>query len=143
MGLFGDVDASSIPDDPWYVAPGTYLCVVEDAAIRDKKDQTGQGLALNYSIVEEDNDYTGMRIQEWKNLPNGDSDSKDARTDRSRVKQRLLSLGVPEDVMNSDDTDWLKDLIGVEVYVTVFERASQDGTRTYTNVGNVKLVESE
>ena len=145
MGLFGDVDASEIPDDPFYVAPGTYRCMVTEATIREKNDHTGYGLALNYEITEEDNDYNGMRIQEWKNLHRADGDSltKDQRTDNSRVKQRLLSLGVPESVMDSEDTDWLNDLKDVEVYVTVFERPSNDGTRKFTNVSQVKLVETE
>jgi hypothetical protein len=98
---------------------------------------------LNYSITEEGNDYNGSRIQEWKNLhqpKDGEELTKDQRTDNARVKQRLLSLGVPEDVMNQSDTSWIDNLKGIEVYVTVFERPSSDGTRKFTNVGQVKLL---
>lgn len=142
MGLFGDVDASDIPDDPFYVAPGTYLCVVSDAQIREKKDGSGSGLAINYEITEPESDFNGMRIQEWKNRHTGSDLDSGQRQDNARIKQRLLALGVSESLMNEDPDEWLTGLIGVEVYVTVTENYSKDGTRKYTNVQNTRLVDA-
>lgn len=140
MGLFGDVDASEIPDDPFHVDPGTYLCTVSQAVIRETRDQTKKGVAINYEINEEDSEFNGMRIQEWKNLHTEGPFDGDQKQDNARIKQRLLALGVPEGVMNDDPDEWLKNLEGVEVYVTVVENTSTDGTRKYTNVVKTQLL---
>lgn len=144
MGIFGDTDASEIPDDPFYVEPGTYTCVITEAVVRNKKNSEEQGLSLTYVIQDEDSDYKGSRVQEWKNVwPNVENAQQ--RQDNARVKQRLLSLGVPEAVMNDDPAEFLETLKGVECYVTVKESVQEkDGVkRTFTNVTYTSVPDSE
>jgi hypothetical protein len=83
----------------------------------------GKRLVLTYKIF--DGDHKGKTIEEWKGINKFDS----AR-DKAWLKSRMLSLGVPEDKINSISPD---DLTGIAVRIT----KKQNGQ--YRNVTNVVL----
>lgn len=141
-GLFGELDASEVPDNPFYVAPDTYFCVLAEANKVEKKDGSGFGLAFKWVIEEEDSEYNKNNIQDWKNIyPDitADEVTPDIRKDNARLKQRLIEMGVPESEM-SGLLDNLEDLVGLQAYVTVTETTDKnDPTKSYTNVKSVRV----
>lgn len=140
LNLMGNVDPEDIPNDPFYVAPGTYDCIVTDARIQTKDDGT-TSLVLRYTI-DDDSEFSGNSVKEWKTIfPDLTEDemTPDIRKELSRLKQRLLSLGVPESEMSKLDPE---DLKGIECKVTFTENvSSKDPTRKFTNVTFVKVKE--
>lgn len=144
MGLFGDVDASEVPDNPFYVAPGTYFCTLAEANRVEKKDQSGEGLAFKWVINEPDSEYHNNNLQDWKNIYPGITEAEvtpDIRKDNARLKGRLVEMGVPEEEMNSL-LDNLDSLVGLEAYLTVTETTDKnDPTKKYTNINKVRIDE--
>lgn len=145
MSLFGDVDATEVPDDPFYVAPDTYECVLTEVNRVSKKDGTGEGLAFKWVIEEDGSEYNGNQIQDWKNIypdVSADEVTPNMRKDMSRLKQRLTELGVPENEMNNL-LDNLDTLVGIRAFVTVTEsRSVKDGEeKVYTNIKSVRVDE--
>lgn len=143
--LFGDVDASEVPDDPFYVAPDTYDCILTEANLVEKKDQSGHGLAFKWVIEDDDSEYHGNQIQDWKNVyPDITSDeiTPNIRKDMSRLKARLTEMGVAEEDMGGL-LDNLDDLVGIRAFVTVTEsRVVKDGEeKVYSNVKSVRIDE--
>lgn len=141
-GLFGDTDAAEIPDNPFYVAPDTYECVLAEANRVMKKDQSGEGLAFKW-VIEDEGDYFGNNVQDWKNIyPDVPREDKtaDMRKDESRLKGRLLEMGVPENEMG-DLLDNLDSLVGLRAFVTVTESKgkNENADKTYTNVQSVRI----
>jgi len=129
MGIFGDLDVQAAADDPFAVDDGTYTGTVTKSEVKKNKDETKTFLVLEYTI-EDDGPMGGRKASEWKNIP----ETGDENADRSAsfLKQRLLSLGVPPDRINSFEPE---DALGVEVVFTV---KNKDG---YTNVSRVVLAD--
>lgn len=144
MGLFGEVDAAEVPDNPFYVAPDTYRCILAELNRVEKKDGSGEGLAFKWVIEDEDSEFNGNQIQDWKNIyPNTSADelTPEIRKDNSRLKQRLTELGLSEDEMNGL-LDNLEEYVGLVAYVEVTETADKkDPSKKYTNVRKVTLDE--
>lgn len=126
MGIFGDLDVQAAADDPFAVDDGTYTGTVTKSEVKKNKDETKTFLVLEYTI-EDDGPMGGRKASEWKNIP----EPGDENADRSAsfLKQRLLSLGVPPDRINSFEPE---DALGVEVVFTV---KNKDG---YANVTKVE-----
>lgn len=143
MSLFGDVDATEVPDNPFYVAPDTYECILTEINRVTKKDNSGEGLAFKW-VIQDEGEYKGNNIQDWKNIyPDVPSDewTPEIRKDNSRLKGRLTEMGVPESEMNTflDDKD---SYIGLVAYVTVKETTDKnDPNKKYTNITSVKIDE--
>lgn len=144
MGLFGNQDAAEVPDNPFYVAPDTYYCKLVEANRVEKKDGSGEGLSFKWLIEDEDSDYNGNTVQDWKNIYPDIADDEitpNIRKDFSRLKQRLGEMGIPESEMDSL-LDNLEDLVGMYAYVTVVETTDRnDPTKKYTNVRTVRIDE--
>lgn len=142
MGLFGNKDAAEVPNDPFYVAPDTYYCVLTEANRVTKKDGSGEGLAFKWTIQDADSEFNGQTLNDWKNIyPDLDEadETPDVRKDNARLKQRLLEMGVSEDEMN-ELLDNLEELVGREAYVTVKESVDKhDPDKKYTNVTKVRI----
>lgn len=142
MGLFGDQDAADIPENPFYVPPDTYKCVLAEAGIVDKKDKTGQGLALKWVIEEEESEYNGQNISDWNNVY-PDITEEDItpkiRQDMSRLRQRLTQMGLTTEEMNEVHNN-LDELIGMKAWITVKETPDRnDPDKIYTNITKVSL----
>ena len=130
--IFGDLDIASAEDNPFGVPDNTYETYLTEAEVKTSK-AGNKGLALTYRVAS--GDHEGKNISEWKNIPTPEdpkNPSAEDKTAMSWLKQRLISLGVPESRMNTLDPK--KDLVGTHLYVTT---KTKDG---YTNVRNVELI---
>jgi hypothetical protein len=121
LGLFGDMDIDEVPDDPFFVAAGTYLCSCTDAKIMESKKNPGQqGLYIQYTIDEPRSDFHGMTLSDWFQLFLGqDYKSLDANEKRTvtNMKVRLRdAFDVPESKLKQTKPS---ELMGREMYVTV------------------------
>lgn len=145
-GLFGDVDAADVPDDPFYVAPDTYLCILAEASVVDTQTG-GQGLSLKWVIEDEESDYVGNNISDWHNiysaeyLAEHEVSEANVRRSRSNMKKRLLEIGVSEDEMDTIHEN-LDELVGRTAYVTtVATKDKNDPDKTWVNIRKVELVD--
>lgn len=127
MGIFGDLDLASASDDPFSVDDGTYEAVVTKAEVRKNKNETDNFLVLEYTI-EDDGNMSGRKVSEWKKIPKQDAEDFDRAA--SFLKQRLLSIGIPNERINTFEPD---DALGASVVITV---KTKDG---YANVNKVAL----
>lgn len=142
MALFGDIDAAEIPEDPFHVDDGTYLCTLTEVKAVQRNSDGQNGLAFKWTITEEDSEFEGNTLNDWKNFyPDLTEDdlTADIKKDLSRLKQRLTQLGVPEEEMNSF-TENFGDYIGTEAYVTVKNTTdTKDPSKKYRNITFVRL----
>lgn len=132
MGLFGDLDVASGEADPFHVPANTYEADLYKAEVKDKDDK--KALILTYKIS--DGPHKGKTVGEFKTIPQP-ADPNNLTEDESKARnyltQRLASLGIPKERMNSVDTN---DLQGLAVVITVVNNGE------YTNVRKVELRES-
>jgi hypothetical protein len=144
MGLFGNIDTSEIPEDPFHVDDGTYLCTLTEVKAVTRNSDGQHGLAFKWTITEEDSEFEGNTLNDWKNYyPDLTEDdlTQDIKKDLSRLKQRLAQIGVPEEDMDAF-VENLDDYIGTEAYVTVKNTTDQnDPSRKYRNVTYIRLPE--
>ncbi len=143
--LFGGQDASEIPDDPFYVAPDTYQCILSEASIVDTQTG-GKGLSLKWVIEDEDSDFVGNNISDWHNiywdeyLSDHDVSEANVRRSRSNMKKRLLDLGVSEEDMETIHEN-LDDLVGITAYITTVEtKDKNDPDKTWVNIRKVEVI---
>lgn len=128
--LFGDLDWDSVSDDPFGVGEGTFNAVVSKVERKESKDGTKVGLVFTYT-VESDDENNQKNVQEWKTVPEIENPSNMTAEERqalSFVKQRLKSLGIPEDRMNAITPE---DLEGIPVTIVTKKNGE------YTNVSKV------
>ena len=132
MSLFGDLDVAGAID-PFEIPDGTYKAVTGEVKRETSKDGSKVGLTLKYTIDDEDSPYNGRKASEWKTIPKG-QESEDDRKALGYLKQRLNSLGVPEDKMNSVEPEELND---IPVVITI------KNNNGYVNVNRVALREED
>lgn len=136
MSLFGELDLENAADDPFAIPPGTYHATLTKVSQENPKDPAKRpGFVFEYTITNEDEDpeveaASGLNISEWKTIPVPGDDSPEAKRNRAFIKQRLLSLGVAPDDLDTVGAD---DLVGTDVVLTVKKNGE------YTNVTQVKL----
>jgi hypothetical protein len=129
-----NVDWDKVSSNPNTVSDGTHHAFVFDAKVVDltAKDK-GKSLVITYKNAPDDSE-PGKQKDEWRGLPVVTADGKFASdkdaNNASWLKQRLLSLGVPESKIGDLDPG---DLVGTEVYVTYKTKGE------WQNVVNVKL----
>ena len=144
MGLFGDVDVSEVPEDPFWVDNGTYLAVLTE--LKNVETNDGRhGLAMKWVIQEDDSEFNGSQLQDWKNtypdLTEEDV-TPEIRKDLSRLKQRLVQIGVTEEDIQNWDEEVASSYIGTEAYLTVKNTSNQDDpSKKYRNITFVRLPE--
>lgn len=145
-GLFGGMDASEIPDDPFYVAPDTYECILVEAQTASSKDGSKHGLTFKWKITESDSEYNDQTISDWNTYyPDGTEgeDPTAVKRNLSNLKRRLLSMGVTEEEMSAPDftdADNLDGLLGLEAYVSVKEtKDKNDPNKRYTNITDIRI----
>lgn len=150
MGLFGDLDANQVADDPFYVAPDKYKCILTEASLKEKTDQSGFGLAFKWVITDEDSEYEGQNLSDWLNVwPDGvDEEDMTAAIKQamSRTKMRLIQMGLSSDQMNTllDEESNLDLLVGMEAYVDVVETPDKnDPDKKWTNIRKVERIYDE
>jgi Fe2+ transport system protein FeoA len=149
MGLFGDIDANEVSDNPFYVAPDKYQCVLAEAQVVQKKDGSGYGLSFNWVIEDEESEFNQQRISDWKNIyPDADSregvDEITIRRDNANLKRRLTEMGLTADEMNDLlDEGNLDELIGMTAVVEVTETPDKkDPDKKWTNIASVTRLDA-
>ena len=109
MGFLSDLGLDSVDADPNSFPDAKYAAFVYDAKMISYKDSSkGQALVLTYKIA--DGLQKGKTIDEWKTANPFDDAQK-----KAWLKQRILSIGIPESKLNDVDPD---DLIGTPIYFT-------------------------
>jgi hypothetical protein len=147
-GLFGDLDANEVSDNPFYVAPDIYQCTLIELNRVEKKDQSGEGLSFKWQIEDSESEYEGSTISEWINIyPDAVSTelTQNMRRDNARLKQRLTQMGLSAEEMNVLlDEDNLDKIVGLVAFVDVIEQKDKnydENGKIYTNVRKVILPE--
>jgi len=129
MSLFGELDVQSASDDPFGVPVGIYEAFVYEVKTGPTKKGDKVGLSILYKV--DGGEHDGKVVSEWKQIPQI-MDPKNPTADEARslsfLKQRMLSLGVTEDQINTVSPD---DLVGTKVVITL----KQNGE--YTNISKV------
>lgn len=153
MGLFGELDANEVSDNPFYVAPDIYRCVLTEATRNEKKnpkedDLSKEGLAFKWVIDDDESDYDGNNISDWHNIyPDITEDqvTVQVRRDNARLKKRLTEMGLSADEMNEIlEDDNLSDLVGIEAYVEITETPDKnDPDKVWSNIKSVKRVDAD
>lgn len=124
-GFLADLGLDSVEADPNAIPDGKYAAYVYDAKIVAYKDTSkGKALVLTYKIAP-GSIHSGKTVDEWKSCNKFD----DARS-KGYLKQRILSLGVPENRMADLDPN---DLKGTAVYITTKKNGE------YTNARMVEV----
>lgn len=146
MGLFGGLDATEVADDPFYVAPDKYQCILTEANRVEKKDGSGEGLSFKWVIDDEDSEFYQNSVSDWFNIyPEASELTPDIKKANARLKQRLIQMGLSNaqmDVLLDDDN--LDELIGMTAYVDIVESTDKnDPDKKYINVRRVTRLEDE
>lgn len=127
MGLFDELDLKNAPADPNAIPNGDYVAYLTDVKPGTSQKAPDHKYVIFQYKIEDDGPYNGAEISEWKSADPSDDERK-----KGWLKQRLISLGVPEDRVDEVEPD---DIIGTKVVLQV----KQNGQ--YTNVNRVTLYE--
>lgn len=153
MGLFGELDANDVNENPFYVADGNYQSVLTELVLRESNNGEGRGLSFNWTVEEEESEFNESRISEWIGvwLDSEEGDVVTMRRDRARTKSRLMQIGMSADEMNElvDDEGHLNEdlasqYIGTVAFVSVKNSKDKnfaENGKTYTNISKVALPE--
>lgn len=127
--IFGDLDLASAEDNPFAVPDNNYEAYVTNVVVGLTKKEDKLGVTFEYTLDGGPKDK--FKISEFKHVPRPQDEMTDEDRARAKsfLKQRLTSLGVPEDKMNTLDP---ADLIGTPCVITV---KTKEG---YTNVTKVE-----
>lgn len=141
MGLFGDLDANEVPNDPFFVEQGTYHAVLSEASRVTSNDGTKEGISFKW-VIDDDSDYAGKSVSEWLTIyPDIDASeiTAEVKTNMSRTKQRLTQMGLDEDAMSVLlDDDNLENMTGLEADIHVTNSPDKnDPDKIYSNVRKV------
>lgn len=141
-GLFGDLDMDTVANDPWSVEDGTYHMLLEECSAGPTNKGDKKGMTFKWKVVKSDDrpDMLNRYFSEWLEIPVPadpknltDEESKKA----SRLKSRLLSLGVPESRVNLVTTG---ELTNIEAIIRL-GTTSKNGN-DYQNIRDLKLVDA-
>lgn len=125
-----DVPTNNNPSD------GTHRCFVVKSEIRTKKKDQSKQWVFTFKVADGEPE-AGRTQEEWRPIPavnNGKFATEKDETNARWLKQRLMSLGVPETRVGQVTP---ADVQGTEVYVTFKTNTTNAGT--FQNVTNVKL----
>jgi hypothetical protein len=130
-GFLNDLGLDNVEADPNYISDGDHPGFVFDSKVVTKKDNT-KSWVLTFKVAPEDTDYAGKTQDEWYSLSvlkDGALAAPSAQQ-KSYLKKRVLSLGVPESKVATFDP---AEVIGTAVFFGIRHRNG------YQNVGEVRL----
>jgi hypothetical protein len=146
MGLFGDTDVDSIPDDPFFVPAGTYDAVLTKWGVIKKKTSDGQGVSAQFTIEDDEaGSYDGMSLSRWVDVY-PDATKEEAEVDETirkaqvYLRQHLTQMGVPrEEHATFDD---FESYIGNSYRLTVTNSTdSNDPDKKYSNIQKIQALD--
>ena len=141
--IFGDLDMNTVADDPWSVKDGTYVFDLTECKAGPTSKGDKKGMTFTWTVTESDDDPTmlGRKFTEWLEIPTP-ADPKNLTADEeqkaSRLKSRILSLGVPSERVNSVSTG---ELLGTRAVIRI-ATTSKNGNN-YQNIKDLKLKDSD
>lgn len=151
VSLFGNLDATEVNDDPFYIEPNTYKAICTDAVV--KEANTGDmALILKWQIDEPDSDYYEKTLTDYFTLVPQDAAWEDLdgkQKDKVKFLKRRLrrAFGISEGAINEVKPS---DLIGAVAFLQIVEGQGKKGTanegKTFTNIRdamNPELFEEE
>ncbi len=154
MGIFGQLDAATIPSNPFFIEKGNYEAQVTKAEFRTNQDNQKQ-IYIEYTITEEESEYYDRKISQFFTLVDPDmtkadfdllpNDEKQAIRNRlSNLKRTLCGndgnekqrgLGVDPDDLNDKDWDPTV-LMGLDVDLNI--KTYADNTKSSVNWANIR-----
>lgn len=151
MSLFGNLDATEVNDDPFYIEPNTYKAVCIDAVVKQANDGSN-ALILKWQIDEPSSDFHEKTLTDYFTLVDQNAAWEDLdgkQKDKVKFLKRRLrrGFGISEGEINSVKPS---DLIGNEAYLQIVEGEGKKGTanegKKFTNIRdamNPQLFEDE
>jgi hypothetical protein len=146
MGIFGDLDAEQIPDNPYWVSAGEYTALVTNAYFQKTKAGKDQFIIV-YTITDEDSEYFNQNVQDWfEYYPEitGEMLEKLSATEKQQVRRALAAIkrrlcgtpgterkGLGVDPVDLDENWDPKSILNTEVIVAVSNGGSNN---EYVNV---------
>ncbi len=122
-GFLNDLGLDNVEADPNYISDGPHPGFVFDSKVVTKKDDS-KSWVLTFKVAPEDTNFAGKTQDEWYSLTNPSAQQK------SWLKKRVLSLGVPESKVGAFDP---AEVIGTAVFFNIRHKNG------YQNVGEVTL----
>lgn len=141
MGIFGKLDASNIPDNPYFVGEGEYTAIITKSFVHNNQKQNKHQLVIEYKILEaedeENNKYKNKVVRDWFDMfPEMTQEDYDALTPEeqgdidaanSAIKRRLCGFksgskeypGLGIDVEDLDENWDPKSLVDTEVELAI------------------------
>jgi hypothetical protein len=136
--IFGDLDMNKVANDPWSVIDGTYKMITKEVTAGPTNKGDKRGITFQWEILESDDpNMVGRKYNEWLEIPmpaDPNNLTEDESRKASRVKSRMLSLGVPEAQVNTVTTG---ELVGIEAIIRL-ATTSKNGV-DYQNIRDLKL----
>lgn len=140
--FLNDLKLSSANTDPNYLPEGKYPAFVSKLQIKDVpakgEKPASKALIITYKVSHLDPENQNKVKTEFKSLPelnlDGTYKDEDSTRNAAYLKQRLLSLGVPEQELDNMKQE---DLLGTPVWITMVP------TGDYMNIRGVELREEE
>lgn len=138
--IFGDLDVAAAADSPWDLLDGTYGGVVTECKAGPTAKGDKKGLTIVITVDESsDPAMVGRKNSEWLEIPRP-ADPKNPTPEEaqatSRLKARLLSLGIPQDRINQFKPS---DVMGLGVIFRL-GTTSKNG-RDFQNIKELKVRE--
>lgn len=127
---------------------GTHACVVDKASTSVSQATGRSWVVFTYTVTDEFNeldgeefqefieDFSHVTLEEYKEMTG--QDKKKLREAKQRLKERLVTLGIPEE--DAAGFTRYEILIGKNVSVTIETSVSAVG-RKFVNIRNVSLME--
>lgn len=144
MGLFDTVEDDFETDVEEYnpnLPAGTYEVIVSGVTVETRKDKNDESvehdyLVITYTITEEESGHKGKSHREWQRIVPGRAITEDDKRSRQFIKTRMLSLGIPENQINTVEPE---DIVGTEGALTL---VPQRNNPDYNNVRKFALFQS-
>lgn len=135
MGLFDELDEdfTEIEEPALGLPPGTYEAMVSSVTTESK--DSGTYVVFTYTVTEE-GPLKGKSHKEFKKTVVGRAQNDKDREAIGYIKQRLRSLGVAPERMNTIDPD---DLVGTEIALTL---VNQRNNPDYRQVQKIVLLDA-
>jgi len=129
MGFLDDLGLDDVEVSDWSIPNGVYPAVITDSKIIPN-NRNGNSWQITYRVLNDVESVGGKTVSEFFDL---DPRLPDER--KQFLKRRLQSLAISDEDARSIEPG---DILGIEVTITVKNKPSADGSRTFTNV--TKLV---